>query len=416
MFLTPIEIKDAILMALSSLRANKLRSFLTILGVMIGVGAVICLASVVGGLDRAMEQEIDRLGSNVILISRLPFDTDWDKLTEEQRNRPPITVGEAKAIMANCPSVDGVSPQNFSPFGRKDVIKYRNRKASRARIVGTWPDYLRVNNSFLRLGRFLNDADEQFRREVCVLGHEVALALFPEEDPLGKEIRVNSEKYTVVGVLEKRESNFDNDDENRFVLIPLSTFQKMFPDEEALLLVVRARSYAEIEQAQEEIINALRVYRKVPFNKENNFALSTQETFKEFVANITKYLYLAMIIITSVGLMVGGIGVMNIMLVSVTERTREIGVRKAIGAKRSNILVQFLTEAMTLSGTGGIIGIVFGIAAGMTVNALLGFPLFVSVFWVVTGFVVAVSVGLVSGMYPAIKAARLNPIEALRYE
>ncbi len=414
MLLTPTEIQDAVLMALSSLRANKLRSFLTILGVMIGVGAVICLASVVGGLDRAIDEEIDQLGSNVILVTKLPIDTNWDKLTEEQRNRPAITEGEARAIIANCPSVDGVSPQNYSPTS--DIVKYKNRKASRARVMGTWPDYVRVNNTFLRVGRFLDDTDEQFRREVCVLGNEVALALFPDEDPLDKEIRVNSEKFTVVGVMEKRESNFDNDYENRNVMLPLSTFRKMFPDEEELWLSARARDYADIELAKEEITNTLRVYRKVPFNKENNFNLSTQDTFKEFAANITKYIYLAMIIITSVGLMVGGIGVMNIMLVSVTERTREIGVRKAIGAKRSNILMQFLTEAMTLSASGGVIGIFFGIFAGMLVNGLLGFPLFVSFFWVVTGFVVAVSVGLVSGIYPAVKAARLDPIEALRYE
>jgi putative ABC transport system permease protein len=412
--LTPTEIQDSVLMALASLRVNKLRSFLTILGVMIGVGAVICLASVIGGLDRAMAEEIDQLGSNVILITKLPFNTDWDKLTEEQRNRPQITEGEARAIMANCPSVDGVSPQNYSP--RSDIIKYKNRKASRARVMGTWPDYVRVNNTFLRVGRFIDETDEQFRRDVCVLGHEVAQALFPDEDPLNKEIRVNSEKFTVVGVMEKRESNFDNDFENRNVMLPLSTFRKMFPDEEALWLAARARNYADIEQAKEEITNTLRVYRKVPFNKENNFELSTQDTFKEFVASITKYIYLAMIIITSVGLMVGGIGVMNIMLVSVTERTREIGVRKAIGAKRSNILMQFLTEAMTLSGSGGVVGIFFGIFTGMLVNGLLSFPFFVSVFWVVTGFVVAVSVGLVSGIYPAVKAARLDPIEALRYE
>jgi putative ABC transport system permease protein len=413
MLLTTIEIKDSILMALSSLRANKFRSFLTILGVMIGVGAVICLASVIGGLDSAMDEEIDRLGSNVILITKLPFDTDWHNLTEEQRNRSPITEGEARAIMANCPSVDGVSPQNYSP--RSDIIKYKNRKANRARILGTWPDFVRVNNSFIRVGRFLNDGDEQFRREVCVLGHEVALSLFPDEDPVNKEIRVNSEKYTVVGVLEKRESNFDNDDENRYVLLPLSSFRKMFPEEEELFLVARSRNYADIDQAKEEIINILRVYRKVPFNKGNNFALSTQETFKEFVGNITEVLYIAALVITSVGLLVGGIGVMNIMLVSVTERTREIGVRKAIGAKRSNILLQFLTEAMTLSGSGGVVGIVFGVSVGMLANALIGFPLYVSLPWIAIGFIVAVSVGLISGMYPAMKAARLDPIEALRY-
>ncbi|MFH1373769.1 MAG: ABC transporter permease [bacterium] len=416
MFLTTVEIRDSILMALDSLRSNKLRSFLTILGVTIGVGAVISLASVIGGLDGAMNQEIDKLGSNAIYITKFPFDVDYDGLTDEERNRRPITSGEADAINADCPTVDGVSPQNyyFRPGGNE--IKYKNRKAPRAYVLGTWPDYLSVNNSSIEVGRFITDNDERFRRMVCVLGSEVAQALFEDEDPVDKEIRVNSVKFTVIGVLEKRESNFDADDENKYVTIPLSVFQNIYHWEEELFLVARARNYEEIDKAKEEIINALRVYRKVPFNKANNFALSTQDTFKDFIGNITKYIYMAMITITSVGLMVGGIGVMNIMLVSVTERTREIGVRKAIGAKRANILSQFLTEAMTLSGTGGIIGIIAGVGVGMLANMLIGFPLSVSPFWITLGFVVAVSVGLISGIYPAMKAARLDPIEALRYE
>jgi len=179
---------------------------------------------------------------------------------------------------------------------------------------------------------------------------------------------------------------------------------------------VRATSHETIAQAEEEIITALRIYRKVPFNKPDNFALATQDQFREQVADITGYIYLAMIVITSVGLMVGGIGVMNIMLVSVTERTREIGVRKAIGAKRSNIILQFLTEAMSLSGIGGVVGVIVGVGLGLLLNTAFSFPVTLPIFWVVIGFVVSVSVGLISGMYPAIKAARLDPIEALRYE
>jgi putative ABC transport system permease protein len=282
--------------------------------------------------------------------------------------------------------------------------------------MGTWPDFLKVNNRNVAQGRFLIEADEQFRTMVTVLGADMADVLFESDNPIGKEIRINGNVFEVVGVLEKVKSSFGNDELNETALIPLSTFEKIHPWEEELFLVARSRTLAEMDKAQEEIINALRVHRRVPFNKDNDFALSTQQQFKEFIGNITQYIYMAMIIITSVGLMVGGIGVMNIMLVSVTERTREIGVRKAIGAKRSNIILQFLTEAMTLSGTGGIVGIIFGVGLGLLVNALFNFPLSVSVFWIVLGFVVAVSVGLVSGMYPAIKAARLDPIEALRYE
>ncbi|MGH8016073.1 MAG: ABC transporter permease, partial [Candidatus Zixiibacteriota bacterium] len=257
---------------------------------------------------------------------------------------------------------------------------------------------------------------QQHRLMVCVIGDDIANVLFEGESPIGKEIRVNGDKFEVVGVLENVKSNFGDNSENKYVMVPLSTFEKLIPWEKELALDCRARTFDDIDKAVEEVTAALRVYRKVPFNKENNFALATQEQFKEEINNITGYIYLGSLVITSVGLMVGGIGVMNIMLVSVTERTREIGIRKAVGAKRANIILQFLTEAMTLSATGGIIGIFAGLALGTLVNSLFDFPLGVSAFWIITGFVVAVSVGLISGIYPAVKAARLDPIESLRYE
>jgi len=417
MILTPVEITDAIVMALSSIRSNKLRSCLTILGVMVGVGSVIGMASIIDGLNAAAEGEIDRMGSNIVEVDRFPPNTDWDELSEEERNRPWITVGEAEAILANCPSVDGVAPQNhyWAPGGNE--AKFKNRKFNRHAFVGTWPAYMKVRDRNLSAGRFFTETDLRFRLMVCVIGAEVADVLFEGGEPqTGQEIRVNGHKFTVIGVFERVKSNFGNDYENTLICLPLSTYEKLIPWDKALSLHVRATSYDKIDQAKEEMIAALRVYRKVPFNKENNFALSTQDQFKEMIGNITRYIYLAMIIITSVGLMVGVIGVMNIMLVSVTERTREIGIRKAIGAKRSNVILQFLTEAMTLSGAGGVIGVIGGVALGLVVNALLSFPLSVSVFWIVVGFIVAVSVGLVSGVYPAVKAARLDPIEALRYE
>ncbi len=416
MILTTVEIREAVLMALSSLKANKLRAGLTILGVMVGVSSVIAIASIVDGLDGAFNQEIDQIGSNIIMVTKFEPEVDRDQLTDEERNRPPIRIGEAEAILENCSLVDGVSPQNYYFQRGGNEAKYRNRKFSRPQLMGTWPDFTKVNNKDVSVGRFINDLDERHRRMVCVLGSDVADVLFPEEKVVGREIRVNSRKFQVIGVLESVESNFGDSDINKLIAIPLSTFLRLHPWEEALFLMVRAVSYEEIEAAKDEIIAALRIHRQVPFNKKDNFALSTQEQFKEFIANITKYLYMAALVITSVGLMVGGIGVMNIMLVSVTERTREIGIRKAIGAKRSNIIIQFLTEAMTLSGTGGLIGVVFGIAGGLIINALLGFPVTVSYFWMIIGFVVAVSVGLISGIYPAIKAAYLDPIEALHYE
>ena len=414
--MTWTEFKDGMLLALSAIRSNKLRAGLTILGVMVGVASVIGMASIVDGLDGAMDNEIDSMGSNTIIVDRFPPNTDYDDLSDEERNRAYMEVGEALAIRDNCPHVDAVAAQNhWAKQGGNDV-KYLNRKSTGTMIMGTWPDFLKVTNSSVSKGRFLTDLDVQFRRMVCVLGHDLAQTLFLEEDPLAAEIRINGNKFQVIGVLTKQESNFGDSRDNNKVLIPLSTHEKLHPWDEALTLWVRADDYENIEIAKEEIIGALRKHRRVPFNKPNNFALSTQDSLKDFTGNITKYLYLGAMVITSVGLMVGGIGVMNIMLVSVTERTREIGVRKAIGAKRSNIILQFLTEAMTLSGTGGLIGVILGVVLGLVVNGLFGFPLSVSFMWIFIGFIVSVSVGLVSGVYPAVKAAYLDPIEALRYE
>lgn len=411
------EAREAMLMAFGSLRSNKFRAGLTILGVMIGVCSVITFASVINGLNGALNEQIDSWGGNSIYITKLPFNVDWDELSEEDRNRPAITEGEARAILDNCPAISGVAPQNFyfKPGGNE--VKYGSNKASRPNLFGTWPAYPRVVNQEMSEGRFFSDMEENSRAAVCVIGSKVSSALFEGGSAVGKEIRINGNLFLVIGVFEEKKANFDEGDgDNNAVAIPLSTFSKLHPWEEELFLIAQAESKEKMETAKEEIINALRVYRQVPFNKVNNFHLSTQDTVKDMVANFTKWIYIGMMVITSVGLMVGGIGVMNIMLVSVTERTREIGIRKAVGAKKANIIFQFLTEAITLSGTGGVVGIVVGVILGVSINALIGFPLGISLFWIIIGFTVAVSVGLVSGLYPAYRAANLDPIESLRYE
>lgn len=416
MYLSSVEIKEAVKMAFGSLRANKFRSFLTILGVLIGVTSVIGLSSIIDGLARAVDEEINSIGTNVIYITKYSPSTDWEDLSDEERIRKPITSEEANVIMAECPSITGVSPQNFyfKPGGNE--IKYMGNKYNQGMISGTWPDFLKVRSQEMSQGRFFDDTDEKFRLMNCVIGSRVAEALFEGASGIDKLIRVNGREFQVIGVLKEFESNFGDDEINRSIMMPLSTFEKIHPWEKELSLMASAVSHDKIDQAKEEITAALRLYRRVPFNKPDNFAMSTQDNIREEVGDITGYLYFAMIAITSVGLLVGGIGVTNIMLVSVTERTREIGVRKAIGARRANIISQFLTEAMTLSGTGGVLGILVGIPIGLAANAIAGFPNGISIPWVLIGFFVSVTVGLVSGIYPAAKAAKLDPIEALRYE
>lgn len=414
--MTIVEMKDGVLLALGALWSNKFRSSMTILGVLIGVWSVIAMTSLIQGLDNAVQGSIDELGSNVLFIDRFPPETNYDDLTEEERNRKYMTVDEADAIRENCPAVAAVSPENHH-WGQSggNVIKYKGNKANRPAIVGVVPDYQKVHNVSVSSGRFISHLDNDFRAMVCVIGTSVQEALFPDDDPIGKQIRVNNYRFTVIGVREKQESMFD-DGENNKVAIPLETFMKMHPWDEALTLVVSAKSMAMIEEAKEQIIITLRKLRNVPYGKENDFAIFGQENLREMVGNITKYIYIAMIVISSVGLMVGGVGVMNIMLVSVTERTREIGVRKAIGARRNNILWQFLIEAMTLSGTGGVLGIGAGIATALLIGIATPLPFGISPLFVTLGFLVAVIVGLVAGMYPAYRAARVDPIESLRYE
>ncbi len=410
------EFREGILMALDSIRANKLRAFLTILGVLIGVWSVIAMTSLVQGLDNAVQQSINDLGSNILFVTTHAPNTDYEDMSDEERNRKDMTTDEAIAIRENCSAVSGVSPENFyHRTAGGNVIKYKGNKANRPAIVGVWPDYQKVHNTRLEAGRFISLTDEETRAQVCIIGADVKEALFPGEYPIDKEIRINNYRFVVIGVTEKRETLFD-DNGNNLVLIPLATKQKMVPWDKALMLTVSARSPELIKTAEEQIIVVLRQVRKVPYEKENDFAIFGQENIREMVGNITQYIYLAMIVISSVGLMVGGVGVMNIMLVSVTERTREIGVRKAIGARKSNILWQFLIEAMTLSGTGGVLGIIFGAGTSFLIGMVSPLPFSISAFFIILGFAVAVSVGLAAGMYPAYRAARVDPIESLRYE
>jgi putative ABC transport system permease protein len=412
------EIKEGMLMAWASLKSNKMRSFLTILGVLIGVTAVIGMVSIIQGLNNSMAKQIESLGSNVIYVTKFNIGIRLGNISEEERKRKEITFEDAIAVREYCPSISEVSPQNMGPGSH--IAKFGKEEDTRFELIGVLPEYEVVNNNFVKEGRFFTDSDINYRAEVVVLGPDVNEKLFPYIDPIGKEILLGGatfspKKFTVIGVMEKR-PNLLGGSMNNFILLPYWTFMKLYPQEKGLLLIARPKSPDLISKAIDEITELMRRRRALPPDKPNDFAVSTQDDLMNVYHQITTGVYLAMVVISSIGLLVGGVGVMNIMLVSVTERTREIGIRKAIGAKKRDIVWQFLIEAMTLSGTGGILGIVVGVVLSQLIALTTPLPASISLPWVIIGFSVAVSVGLIFGIYPAYRAAKVDPIISLRYE
>jgi putative ABC transport system permease protein len=410
------EIKESILMALGTFKAHKLRSFLTVLGVLIGVFTIITVVSVITGLNNSMARQIESLGSNVIYVAKYKpgIQIGGDRPASE-RNRKGITYDDARAIQQGCPAIVAISPQNyyFRPGG--NIAKYRDREIRNPSLFGTLPDFEVVNNTYVASGRFFDDGDVKSRAMVSVIGSDVAEKLFLGEDPLNKQILVNDDKFTVIGVMQKRET-LAGGGENRFVAIPYGTFTKIHPEEKELWLASKAVSPEAMQTAIDQVTEVMRRRHGLKYDDPDDFAIFTQENLLEIWKKITQAVWFVMILISSIGLLVGGVGVMNIMLVSVTERTREIGIRMAIGAKRRDILWQFLIEAMALSGLGGILGIVLGLAGGQIIAATTPLPAAISLFWIVLGFSFSVGVALIFGIYPALRASRLDPIEALRYE
>lgn len=411
----PLELKESLIMALGTIRSHKLRSFLTILGVLVGVTAIIGMVSLIEGLNSSMSRQIESLGSNVIYVSKYKPGIVMGRRSSSERNRPGINFEDAQAIRRYCPAVEAVSPQNYFTRRGGNIAKYKENKARYPSFFGTLPDYERVNNSFVEMGRFITDTDVKYRSFVCVIGDDVAEALFPNKDPINKEILVNNDKFLVIGVMEKRETIMGGR-ENNFILIPYGTFKKIHPEEVNLWLACKAQSPELLQEAIDQITDLMRRRHGLKYNEENNFAVFTQENLMEIWTSLTQAVWLVMIVISSIGLLVGGVGVMNIMLVSVTERTKEIGIRKAVGAKRSNILWQFLIEAITLSGLGGVLGIICGLLLSQFIALVSPLPAVIPVPWVIIGFCFSVGVALIFGMYPAARASRLDPIECLHYE
>ena len=410
-------LKEIIQMALTSIKTHKLRSFLTLLGIMIGVMTVIGMVSIIQGLNRSVIGELESVGSDLIIVSKFEPGIQIGHRSEEDRQRKDLTLEDALAIEKECPLVKAVAVDLVAEIFEYITIKYQNIKTQDSMVLGMTEKFPQVLTVYLpEEGRFLIESDIIHSTKVCVLGSELKETLFPHTNALGKDIRIGPEKFTVVGVLEKRGSMFGQSRDN-FVGIPITTLMKYFPyDLEFLEIIAIPKKHGYIQETTDQIANLLRKRRKVGFGKPNDFSIHSQDTILDLYNQITGAVYMVMIVISSIGLLVGGIGVMNIMLVSVKERTREIGIRKAIGARSADILKQFLIEAIFLTGTGGALGVIIGFAIAFLVRAATPLPASVTSWSIVLGLFVSISVGLFFGIFPARKAASLDPIVCLRYE
>ncbi|HXG68223.1 MAG TPA: ABC transporter permease [Blastocatellia bacterium] len=417
-FLKSIFPTEIFRMALDNVRAHKFRSFLTILGIIIGVTTVIAISSILTGLRANIIQYIEEYGTNNIWAFHLSTGVSVGPRDRKEWARKKLTVEDAIAIKQNATGVDDVATIMWLDWNLDKTIKYNGATYGRADVQGVSANHGAITNVSLQEGRFLSEIDDQHRREVMVIGINVAEALFPlTSNIVGKQVEFLGRNFEIVGVLEKRKTGlFGENEEDNAVFIPFRTAKKISPRSDWVMLIIRART-GMLQQAFNQTEEILRRQRGVKFNDPNDFDLNTADRFVQQFDSITAGVGLVAIAISSVGLLVGGIGVMNIMLVSVTERTKEIGVRKAIGARRGDIVRQFLFEAMTLTFIGGLLGVILAVGVSFILQLLLPtLPSTIPMWAVITGLTVSIAIGLIFGVWPARKAARLDPIEALRYE
>jgi putative ABC transport system permease protein len=402
--------------AMDTLRNHKLRSALTVFGVVLGVSVIMLVAALLTGFDKKIQENVNQFGADTAFI------TKWDQGRHggppplEEIQRKPLTVDDAKAIQASCPAVKSVTTFLQTEWDHGHTARTRAGSVTAIDFRGVQANFGEVyaNASALE-GRFISEGDDLHREKVVMLGENVAPVLFPEGHPIGKQVMIDGSDFQVIGVVEKPKGGFGMGDEDRRVLIPFNTFRKVFPTADEINM--RAQAYPQkLDEAVDQIREVLERRRGVPYGGKDNFSIATAEQEVEEFHKIMLMVYVVMIALSSMGLLIGGVGVMNIMLVSVTERTREIGVRKAIGAKRKDITWQFLLEAMTLTGAGGLLALILVFLLVLLIRVVLNWPGVVPLWAAVAGITISVSIGLIFGVWPAMKAAKLDPVEALRYE
>lgn len=408
---------DNLRLSFGTFAANPLRTMLTLLGIVIGVATVVTMMALLEGLRIKVNRDLSQLGANVFRVDKWPQGIrfggnrmNWDKIAKRQ----PLTLDDRRALTEHCPSVSVVAASGWNPGLKVSTAAIETQP--NVFVQGTTPDYPDTAGMQIADGRFFNEAEDLDARRVAVLGPDVSDRLFPKLEPLGQEIRIRGRPYTVIGVLERRGKLLGMFNMDNVIVLPMNTFLGAFGKRRTVSLNVQARTPELVDRAQQEVERVLRQRRKVDPNAENDFEVATNESMAKTLNDLSKVITAATFGVCLLSLLVGGIGILNIMLVAVTERTKEIGIRKALGARRRRILLQFSTEAVTLSLTGGVLGIALGFGIAFLGRWTLGLHTAVPLWAVALSLAMSSGVGLVFGIYPAARAARLDPVEAMRSE
>lgn len=399
--------------ALDAIWAHKLRSFLTLLGVIIGVAAVIIVVMLVEGFNAYFKEQVADLGSNAFLVSRFGLITSLEEFIRAAKQNKDITYEDLEAILSN-PRRRYVRDA-AALKSTQGTVKYGSRVLQDVVIRGVSYNMIEIDNVHVAEGRYISREEEQHNRTACFVGADIVKEFFPGLDPLGKEIKLSGLPFRIVGVAEEMGTMLGQPQDN-FVVIPISTFEKLYGTRGSISIRVAAMSADAIDKAVDEVRVVLRNRRHLKYHEPDNFGILTSEAINNFYQSVTRTIQIAIIGVASIALVVGGIVIMNIMLVSVAERTREIGIRKSVGARRGDILMQFLSESVTLSTIGGLIGMGLAYLGGRLVAWQLGLPVALPLGWTVAALVISATVGLFSGVYPAYRAAGLDPVESLRFE